>query len=83
MPQYFFDVRNDGQTSNDAIGSTLAYDGEAEREAIMSLRDMAKSLIIKDGHGGLQINVKSETGRVLVEAKLVLSMQRKPGPETA
>ena len=76
MPRYFFDVQNDGQSMLDDVGCDLTDDHEAERDAITMLQEMAKSLIIKDGHGGLRTSVRNAAGDVIFTATLSLAMER-------
>ena len=74
MPLYFFDVRNDGQHLHDEEGTDLANDRVAESEAVALLQDLAKSLIIKDGHGGVQTSVRTTEGHTIFKASLSLVM---------
>ena len=75
MPRYFFDVHNDGQDARDDEGSDLASDVMAESEAIGVILELARSLVIEQGHGELEVTARAGK-HVIFRAKLVLTTER-------
>ena len=77
MPQYYFDLKFDGESpSHDEEGTVLADVPAAEIEAVMTLCDFTKEMV-RSGRDltSLTILIRDDTGPV-IEAVLNFEMKR-------
>jgi hypothetical protein len=74
MPRFYFDVRNGHGLEPDADGVELLDDEAAQREAVITLTDIAKSH--SQTPHRMSIEVKDAARKPLFDAVLTLDLKR-------
>jgi hypothetical protein len=74
MPRYFFDIGQNDRQLRDEIGTELAHDGDAWKEAMRTMRQ-TDGVLMPGDNGGLQSDV---TGELFFELRsIVLSVAQR------
>lgn len=75
MPRYFFDVTDGDGVFMDDEGAVCETVKDVEREAFLTLTEMARDAIRAGSNEDITVVVRAETGPVL-QAKLKLEISR-------
>jgi hypothetical protein len=74
MPRYYFDVRDDDKVTTDDEGVLLDGIETVKKEAATALADIARDVIPGATRRVLTIEVRDDTKRPLLEARLVFEI---------
>ena len=83
MPRYFFDVDDGNSVTRDDIGLELDGPDVAEREALRTLGDIARDILVEHGSGlTLRLGIRTEERPTVFLATLTLTLTfgEIPGP---
>lgn len=72
MPQYFFDVDDGENVTQDVVGLILETREQARIEAIRSLPELASHLLLKDELRAVTVRIREDGDNPIFEAKLLL-----------
>jgi hypothetical protein len=75
MPRYYFDIRDGEYVQKDNEGSLLNGLAEAKAQAIKTLPDIARDDIPSNCQREFVIEVKDESGRPVMTARLTLVIE--------
>ncbi|MCG5249466.1 DUF6894 family protein [Methylorubrum extorquens] len=72
MPRYFFDIDDGVRDVHDDEGVTFNDQESARKEAIVTLAELAKDILLDGNDHVFKAQVRDETGKRIYEAALTL-----------
>jgi flagellar basal body-associated protein FliL len=75
MPRFFFDTYDGDRFVSDDVGLELDNVASAKAEAQRALPEMATDALPDDSHRTFVVNVRDETGKVVVRIALSLVIE--------
>ncbi len=75
MPRYYFDIRDGEYVQKDNEGTVLSGLAQAKAQAVKTLPDMARDEMADRDQREFVIEVKDESGRPLLTARLLLTVE--------
>jgi hypothetical protein len=76
MPRFFFDIRDGSKTYPDTEGTDLPSLDVARSEALSTLDNIARDELPDGDRRDFVINIRTETGPVMLTASLLLRVER-------